>query len=278
MKAVICAIAKCENEYINNWVNYHLNLGFDEIYLFDNNDADYEPVENRIHINPEYKGRVIIQKIPGVRRWKSSDKFGFQAKLYTYFYKNHKNKFDWCAFIDIDEFITLEKWPDIKSFLSDPMFKGYPVIRLNWHMYGDDDMVARDVSVPVWQAITHRLKGHRYEHDGKEIVRGGLSNVSIASCHYCTIRNCIPKQIMPNGKTTKAKGSCTGETYNNLPNCEEAYIRHYMTKTLDEFINSKLQRGSDAVFLDKKIDFDYFWQVNKKTPEKLEYIKQWRES
>ena len=79
---------------------------------------------------------------------------------------------------------------------------------------------------------------------------------------------------MPNGKTTKAKGSCTGETYNNLPNCEEAYIRHYMTKTLDEFINSKLQRGSDAVFLDKKIDFDYFWQVNKKTPEKLEYIKQ----
>ena len=37
MKCAICAIAKNENDYINEWCKYHLNLGFDEIYIFDNN-------------------------------------------------------------------------------------------------------------------------------------------------------------------------------------------------------------------------------------------------
>ena len=39
MKTAICAIAKHENVYINDWVNYHLNLGFDHIYIYDDNSS-----------------------------------------------------------------------------------------------------------------------------------------------------------------------------------------------------------------------------------------------
>ena len=41
MKAVICAIAKFEYNYIYEWVEYHLNLGFDKIVIYDNNDYTY---------------------------------------------------------------------------------------------------------------------------------------------------------------------------------------------------------------------------------------------
>lgn len=37
MKIAICTIVKNENHYIRNWVSYHLRLGFDTIYLYDNN-------------------------------------------------------------------------------------------------------------------------------------------------------------------------------------------------------------------------------------------------
>ena len=40
MTYAICAIAKNENNYINDWVNWHINIGFDHIYLYDNNDIN----------------------------------------------------------------------------------------------------------------------------------------------------------------------------------------------------------------------------------------------
>ena len=108
--------------------------------------------------------------------------------------------------------------------------------------------------------------------DGKEFVRGGLEGVNICSCHYCRINRVMPRQVMPDGKPTRGKGSqLKGDL--GLHNCEEAYINHYKTKTLSEFINQKMARGTDAVFIDRKIDFDYYWELNKKTPEKLEYIR-----
>jgi hypothetical protein len=39
MKSLLCAIAKNEERYINEWVNYHYNLGFDKIVVYNNNDV-----------------------------------------------------------------------------------------------------------------------------------------------------------------------------------------------------------------------------------------------
>lgn len=40
MKSAICSIARNENEYLDEWVTYHLNLGFDHIFIYDNNNPD----------------------------------------------------------------------------------------------------------------------------------------------------------------------------------------------------------------------------------------------
>ena len=58
---VICAIAKNENDYINDWVNWHLNLGFDRIYLYDNNELETPYVGDFI----EQKDKVEIIDIRG---------------------------------------------------------------------------------------------------------------------------------------------------------------------------------------------------------------------
>ena len=37
MKILLCAIARLENLYIREWVEYYKNLGVDNICLYDNN-------------------------------------------------------------------------------------------------------------------------------------------------------------------------------------------------------------------------------------------------
>ena len=48
MRVSLCAIAKCENLYIKEWVDYHLKLDFDHIYIYDNNEVDGERISDVI--------------------------------------------------------------------------------------------------------------------------------------------------------------------------------------------------------------------------------------
>lgn len=47
-----------------------------------------------------------------------------------------------------------------------------------------------------------------------------------------------------------------------------------MTKSLKEFLEQKYFRG-DATQRPRDIDVSYYFRINKKTPEKLQYINDW---
>lgn len=267
--AVICAIAKNENAYIDNWVNYNLNIGFDHIYLYDNNDPATDWVGNHI----TQKDKVTIINVNGVR------KQFHQLICYNRFYKAKNDCFNWAAFIDIDEFIDGVK--DIGKFLADPKFKSFESVRIKWRLFGDDDMIKRDLSVPVHKAFHNVITDCVLANQGKCIVRGKLKSVSVCSCHYAchgdgiiidgdrlAKEHSIPlKACLPSGEPCNSKISIT-ENYSN----ETVYLNHFMSKSLDEFLVQKFGRG-DAVFEARGVDMSYYWRFNKPTPEKIEYLK-----
>ena len=47
-KICICTVAKCENRYINEFIEYYKKNGIDKIYLYDNNDIDGEKFDDDI--------------------------------------------------------------------------------------------------------------------------------------------------------------------------------------------------------------------------------------
>ena len=104
---VICAIAKNENAYLYEWAEYHLSLGFSHIYVYDNNDVDGERVDD-VFANTEIASKISVFDVRGKRF--------VQKNVYNEFYA--KGQFDWCAFIDIDEFITLANHNTIQDYLS----------------------------------------------------------------------------------------------------------------------------------------------------------------
>ena len=261
MRVVLCCLAKNEELYINDFVKWYVKLGFDTIYLFDNNDKD-----KPLHINfiePQYHKNVITIDIRGMA-YKE-----MQADIYTKFYRDYGNTFNWCLFCDVDEFLT--GITNIKCFLTLPYFMSYKQIRIKWKLFGDDDLITRDMSKPVYKVFKNQvlhsfnrnlIQRGNLESQAKCMVRGKLKNVKFGSVHYAKdLPSCLP-----NGRVCYSKVAIK-EKYIRT----NVYLNHYMTKSLSEFINQKLNRN-DAVY-NTNIKLNYYWRINKKTPEKVDFLK-----
>ena len=265
MRVVLCAMQKNEHLYINDWVKHYLSLGFDKIYLYDNDDVDKPYIGD--YINKKYLDRVDIINIRGLKQET------LQQEIYQLFYDNHN--FDWVFFCDIDEFLT--GIANVKLWLEQWCFRNINQIRVKWKLFGDDGLIKRDMSKPVYNVFTKEVKTSlmrnlkdkgTLENQGKAFVRGGLHNIIITSPHFASIKrrdNVIPS-MLPSGRPCFSKVTIM-ENYSH----EKIFLNHYMTKSLDEFIKQKLNRN-DAVY-NYSIPLDYYWRINKKTEEKIEYLK-----
>ena len=267
MEVVVCAMAKNEHRYINEWVEHYVNLGFDKIYIYDNDDIDKPFIGD--FISSKFLNKCVIKNIRGQQREK------LQHDIYTGFYHKYGRTFDCCLFCDIDEFLFGIE--NVHSWLSQPQFRYANQIRVKWKLFGDDDLIQRDLNKKVVDSFHNEVKHtlHRnlkqsgnLEEQGKMLVRGGLDNVVIRSPHFASFNyrdNVIPS-ILPSGKSCMSKVAIY-EDYSN----EKVFLHHYMTKSLSEFVEQKLHR-TDAVF-GNTIALDYYWRINKKTQEKITYLK-----
>lgn len=269
MRVVLCCLAKNEHLYINDFVKWYVDLGFDTIYIYDNDELDSKPIRECIDEN--LMDHVVVKNIRGFRRDK------LQHDIYTGFYAKYGKQFDWCLFCDVDEFLF--GVDNIKDFLNNPKFNNFNQIRVKWKLFGDDDLIERDMSIPVYEAITHEIKETlnrnlvdkgNLESQGKSFVRGNLPNIIIRSPHFASngYRDNTLKSCLPSGRVCNSYVAIK-EDYSH----ESVFLNHYMTKTLSEFVNQKMNR-TDAVFVDLQIKLDYYWRVNKKTPQKLEWLKE----
>ena len=123
MKVYIITSAKFEECYIEEWVQYHLNIGFDKIIINDNNPKDYP--YNPKDILKKYidGGQVIVERYYDIYEHNKDPEDEF-PEIYTWLYNKYKNEFDWCAKLDIDEYLEIQETNnDIKKFLSQKKFK-----------------------------------------------------------------------------------------------------------------------------------------------------------
>lgn len=117
MKVALVAIAKNEDNYIDEWINYNLKLGFDNIIIY-MNDWNYSFKNDKV--------------IPIVFNGKAK-----QMPAYNHFIENN-TEFDYAAFFDIDEFLVLKKHKNIQDFIND--YKDYDGISINWYLFGDNNL------------------------------------------------------------------------------------------------------------------------------------------
>jgi hypothetical protein len=264
LQNIICAIARLENDYIADWVGYHLAVGFSRIVLFDNRLLAEEPLIDRLR-DPVADGRVLILD--------ASDLRAFQLRAYEYAYRAFD--FDWCAFIDCDEFITFGGaggYRNIDDYLRDADAKGFELVKVNWLNFGDNGHVRKGAGSVVERFPQPLPYEHRRAYDFpenfhvKSIVRKGKDISWRLNSH------------LPACDTLKACGEDLVATDNRHPFRPFTYrnvlIRHYVTKSLEEFVDTKLRRQTADSHL-TPYDFDYYFSYNERTAEKEQFIAQY---
>ena len=262
MKVALCCIGRLENQYALEFVEYYKSLGFDKIFIYDNNYDHEERFEWVIkdYINSGFVEIIIIRNTDNA-----------QLIAYNHCYETYGNEYDWIAYFDFDEFLTLTKDKDIHDFLS--RFDGYDAIKINWMIYTDNGLVEND-GRPVLERFTTPMTFDRKivymfpeNYHTKCILRGKLRRLLWTST--------------PHFPTTPLKcADPLGRKTDNSPfqvyDFSVAYLKHFRTKTIDEWINNKYKRGvADRTYelFEQTYQIDDFFKYNEKTQEKLDFIE-----
>lgn len=231
MKTAICVIIKNENDYLDEWLNHHLNIGIDEIYLYE----DYGS-KSHLDIVKPYSEKVHLFSIDVIFDTNDNNRIGCvkQDKLFNWFPIKYKNLIDWVLFIDVDEFLMLKE--PLHNILNE--YQESPALLLKWKYYGANGYVKKPIG-KVMNNFTHPSP----------------SNLDYYWSH---------KSFVNLKKYTKWENSIHKVHGGIAPVTEwgehKAWINHYFTKSWEEWKFKLLSRG-DLGINNRKIT--QFFCINK---------------
>lgn len=268
MKVAICVIGRLENRYAIEFVDYYKNLSIDHIYIGDNNYDGEEYFEDVLqpYIDENFVTIISYRNI-----------INCQERYYTNVYKEYHTLYDYMIFIDFDEFITLVKDKNIKEYLS--RNSKYNVIKLNWMIYTDNNLVYND-NRPLLERFDKPMDLYRnVQYDFPEnyhckcIIKCKFNSICFENPHIINISNLESAKICNNSFKHSNNIYWVECNEDGTIDYSLAYIKHFMFKTIDEYVTSKLRRGTiEGGVNDMLQRYKFrFFKVNEKTPEKIQY-------
>ena len=252
------SMGKLENKYVKELIDYYKRIGVDKFYLADNNNDNCEQLSD---ILKKYilDGLVDIIDVRGIKK--------DQTQLFGEIYEKHKSECRWMSFYDFDEYLSFKQANiTIKNYFSKSNFEKCNVILINWIIYNDNNIIKYD-NRTLNERFTKSLYNSEANKFVKSIIKGNLNwnpwvydQTSHRPKHQ--LRTCDS-----NGKRIK--------TFNDViipPILDNVYIKHFVTKTIEEYIE-KIKRGhpSQTLLLNKWID--NFFKLNIVTKEKVKSIE-----
>jgi len=263
MKVALCVQIKLENNYIREWIEYHKNLGFDNIVIIDNNNVNTDIINDAI--NDYIKSNYVIV----------DNTYYGEKNIQQYSYANclnqHITEYDWIGFWDLDEFLYLNKFNNIKDFLlSNKNFNECDAIALQWVTYADNGYI---------EVSSHSVLEN---FDNPFNISNDISKQS----YYKSIFNCHNVINLPNIIFNDAHGLINGDLtmcdvsgnfmycFNSCiyPNTNDVYLKHFLTKSLSEFIYQKCSRGIYWQIYENKSIYDLYKDINGWCQEYDNYI------
>lgn len=231
LKICLCVIAKNENLYIREFVEHYKKIGYNNIFIYDNNEKNGEHFEEVI--NDYIKNNFV--KIVNFRERNTS--IGPQFEAYRDCFQRNNKYYDWLSFYDVDEFLELnEKYKTIQDFLNDKIFKNCQVIKINWFMYLNKENLYYEN-----KPIQERIKSFKYNDSSnkhiKSTVKGNLGvnywkKAPTAHSSSLNITSC----------SSSGKKINFDSPYNEPPDYTNAKLNHYYYKSFEEFC-IKIKKG-----------------------------------
>ena len=245
MFPVIVCIAKKEGDYIEEFVKYHLALGFKHIYLYDNEDTPtYETMLDK------YKDNITVIHIPFNNYRIGVQYLALKHFRYKYLFRTGITH---VAHIDIDEFIVLKKHNNICDFIDEYIVNDCQGIGMNWRFFGSSGRTEQ-TDEPVTSRFT--MCGQNGNIHIKTLFKKD-NFLGFDSCHNV---------IFSRGYTNATNNTIINGPFNHNIDLDVIQLNHYKCKTLPEFryirtrgsadipgnVNENVDENSDISFIFNK--------------------------
>jgi tetratricopeptide (TPR) repeat protein len=214
----LCLICKDENDYLPEWLDYHILMGVDRFYIYDNESQHSLRKTLSDYIS---RGWVILLDVSGR---------GVQLEVYDHCIQTFGTQTFWMGFIDTDEFLVPKSADNLKDFLHD--YEDFGGLAISSLFFGSNNQQDPPLSGQI-AGYTYRTHQTFYENTLiKSIVR--------------------PDQVlMPNSPHDfifKENAWCVNEQklrvdYQHFPTyIDKIQLNHYFCRSKSE-IEKKLRRG-----------------------------------
>lgn len=231
MIALMC-MAKNEDKYIGEWVEYHKKLGFDDIFIYCNDWCCNIKEDPSVHCLA-FNGR-------------SEPNFSKISQAHNHFVDSHYDgKYSWAAFVDVDEFIVLKKHSNIKDFVRAYQMPNNGGIVLFWSPFGSNghtEIIGGNYS--VLERFTRR-------GTGDDTNNADINNSNRHVKSILKMKGGVKPFFIYNHSPVNVRVNDTDFVeYLNVSIAPKrgpkdvAQINHYYCKTWVEFLGTKIARGN----------------------------------
>lgn len=223
----VCAIFKDESDYLIEWIEFHMIVGIEHFYLYNNASTD-----DYLEVLKPY----IDQEMVTLYEWPKPQS---QMEAYEHCVTFHSQETQWIGFIDLDEYIVPNTTDNIGDFLKG--FLNRPSVIVYWRCFGTSGFTSREKKGLLIEDFT--VSWPKYSDIGKFFFNTSFDYYPEYKknnyMHYMWAKN--NNTILPpvNVFDNVCTHNCNPVKNNEMP----VQINHYLLKSYDEYITKKAKRG-----------------------------------
>ena len=233
MKIAIFTVIKDEQEYLQDWLEYHLREGIDIFVFEDVFSSSHKSITDRyehvfLHSVKELYSDEEIPQLIENRRNKVPPQTDFINRGLKYMHS--LEEYDWCWLIDCDEYITsTEPIGDVLR-----RFKEHDAVLVYWKNFGCSGNIYKPkYDKPIYEIYTEQCGYEKFSDEKYYKITKFCVNLNRwkPSMKYA-IHNALVNWVKADG------------TYKRTEIVfEPLYLRHYITKSVEEFLWKLNVRG-----------------------------------
>lgn len=207
---------KDEQDYLKEWIEYHLNVGIADIYLYEDDIAKSTSHEEVCKEYPNVHLGKFTDLVKPHKRLRNK-----QCELFNAFLREYHEKVDYVAFIDVDEFIAFGDGYVMEDLINACDKRG--AIILPWRCFGANGLIENPthkvVETFTCEAVVNRVDPNAYKSfvKVKDVEGGYMLN------HHLH--------------------NMAGRFHPELVRYKKFWLNHYITKSFREYCDKLFLRG-----------------------------------
>jgi glycosyltransferase involved in cell wall biosynthesis len=145
----VCGIFRDEALYLEEWIEFHLLVGAERVFLYNNGSID-----NYREIFERYGDETVV-----LREWPETPGL---ATAYEHCIADQRGKSRWIAFIDLDEFLFSPTGRPVPELL--PEFEAWPAVCPHWLTFGSSghDRRPEGLVIDNYRMCTRHWRANRW--------------------------------------------------------------------------------------------------------------------